>query len=456
MGPALLRAFPVIDYVVSGEGEETFPILVKALLSHNDRLLGGLRGISYRDETRVNVNLSAQPITDLDKYPIMDCDDYYQQLAGLSEECASKIERGPIYYECSRGCWWGQHAHCTFCGLNGSNVSFRSKSPERIIKELVHLSKRHKTLSFQATDNIFNPAYFTTLLPKLKGAGFDFSLFFEVKANMTKQQVRMLAQSGVTVQPGIESLSTHVLKLMRKGTTMLQNIQTLKWMEEYGVVPMWKFIGGFPGETEDDYLLMKRVIPLLYHLPPPTPFARITMDRIEMHRFSPNFDFAEEFGFKNVRPQGHYKYLYDLSDDLLRDIAYSFDYELPGYEKLVPHMKRIQQLIDKWDRKYRSYLVELTYGRGPDFLEIEDTRYGSEKHIVLSGYEMEIVLCCDRISSLQMILEWLRSRNESFNENDVTSSIEALIADGLIMEENGKYLSLATAKNPDLETENQS
>ena len=55
------------------------------------------------------------------------------------------------------------------------------------------------------------------------------------------------------VQAGIESLSTHTLKLMKKGSTALMNIQTLKWCREHGVLCDWNLIYGFPGEVPDDY-----------------------------------------------------------------------------------------------------------------------------------------------------------------------------------------------------------
>ena len=48
-------------------------------------------------------------------------------------------------------------------------------------------------------------------------------------------------------------LSTHVLKLMRKGTSMLQNLRLLKWCRYYGIEVAWNLIWGFPGETEEDY-----------------------------------------------------------------------------------------------------------------------------------------------------------------------------------------------------------
>jgi ribosomal peptide maturation radical SAM protein 1 len=446
MGSAIMRAFPYVDYVVNGEAEEIFPSLLKILLSRNNELITRLRGVSYRNSAGVRTNPPAEPITNLDAYPIMDCDDYYQQLEELERECGLTIERGPIFFECSRGCWWGQHAHCTFCGLNGLNMSFRSKSPQTIIKQLVALSNRHNVLSFNATDNILNPSYFIKLLPKLKETGFDFNLFFEVKANMTKQQVKILAESGVSVvQPGIESLSTHVLQLMRKGTTMLQNIQTLRWFEEYGIRPEWSLIGGFPGEKEEDYLLVERVIPLLYHLAPPT---RPAFTRIEMDRFSPNFDFAQEFGFKSVRPKQYYNYVYDLDADLLRDIAYSFDYELPGFEKFLPHINRINALLEEWHKKYYSEEVELSYGKGPDFLEIVDERDGFTKKMPLKGYDMEIFLSCDHVSSLDVIMDSLKRKGDAPNEPDLIASIENLEAHGLILSEDNKYLSLPIARNP--------
>ena len=446
MGPALMRAFPYIDYVVSGEAEETFPSLLKILFSRKNERISELRGISYRNGTEVRTNPTAEPVKNLDAYPTMDCGDYYQQLEELEKECGLAIERGPIFFECSRGCWWGQHSHCTFCGSNGLSMSFRSKSPDTIIKQLVALSKRHKILSFNATDSILNPQYFVNLLPKLKETGFDFKLFFEVKVNMTKRHVKILAESGVNiVQPGIESLSTHVLKLMRKGTTMLKNIQALKWFEEYSILPEWNLIGGFPGEKEEDYVLIEGLIPLLYHLPPP---ARPTFTRFEMNRFSPNFDFAEDFGFRNIRPKQHYNYIYNLNADLIRDIAYYFDYDLPGFEKFLSHISRINGLLEEWHRKYYSEEVELSYGKGPDFIEVIDEREGFTKKLPLRGYDIEILLCCDETSTLDVIIDSLSKGEEVPKEPDVLASIERLAARGLIISESGKYLSLPIPRNP--------
>ena len=48
-----------------------------------------------------------------------------------------------VPWESSRGCWWGEQQHCTFCGLNGELMQFREKSAERLIGELRALAARH-------------------------------------------------------------------------------------------------------------------------------------------------------------------------------------------------------------------------------------------------------------------------------------------------------------------------
>ena len=84
------------------------------------------------------------------------------------------------------------------------------------------------------------------------------------------------ATPGVAlVQPGIESLSDHVLALMRKGTTGLQNIQLLKWCKEYGVAAALEPALRLPGR--DRGRLRARppsCIAALWHLDPPTGSAR--------------------------------------------------------------------------------------------------------------------------------------------------------------------------------------
>jgi len=155
-------------------------------------------------------------------------------------------------------------------------------------------------------------------------------VFFEVKANLRRHHVAQLARSQVLrIQPGIESLSDHVLGLMRKGTTQLRNVQLLKWCREYGVAVDWNLLYGFPGETDAEYDAMLALLPRIAHLQAPGACGPIRMDR-----FSPYFDAPEAFGLAAVRPLPVYRFLYPgLAPGQLAQVAnyFEFDYR-PGFE----------------------------------------------------------------------------------------------------------------------------
>jgi hypothetical protein len=313
MGVELVRSFPFVDVVVSGPGDIVFPELVVRLLSGEPlSALEDLQGVF----TKTNVArlellpmrsraLNAPPVENLDALPIPDFDDFFEQLRQSGLSVPDREVR--VLLETSRGCWWGEKHHCTFCGLNGNTLAFRSKSAERAFSELLHLAERY-------------PGHPISVV--------DLKLFYEVKANLSKTQIQLLKEAGITVvQPGIESFSTNVLNIMRKGVSKLQNIQTLKWCAEYGVIPLWNIIWGFPGEMPEDYLEMADLIPNLTHLRPPSGHGAIRLDR-----FSPNFDYAEQLGFTNVRPFPSSFYIYaTLPEQAIHNLAYyfTFDYAEP-------------------------------------------------------------------------------------------------------------------------------
>jgi hypothetical protein len=58
--------------------------------------------------------------------------------------------------------------HCTFCGLNGSSMQFRSKSADRAIAEIHHLLTTYGNRPLAAVDNIIDHSYLNTVVPRLK------------------------------------------------------------------------------------------------------------------------------------------------------------------------------------------------------------------------------------------------------------------------------------------------
>src|SRR5262249_21046555 len=144
--------------------------------------------------------------------------------------------------------------HCTFCGLNGSGMAFRSRPPAVVQQELTAAVRRQRTLDVLTVDNIMDQRYFSTLLPALAETGWDLRPHYELKANLQPEQLETLRRAGVWhVQPGIESLSSRVLGLMRKGITGCRNVETLREGAEQGLTVAWNWLYGFPGETAADY-----------------------------------------------------------------------------------------------------------------------------------------------------------------------------------------------------------
>src|SRR2546423_1061908 len=92
------------------------------------------------------------------------------------------------------------------------------------------------------------------VIPAGAGRGDGPPLFFEIKANLTQAQVATLARAQVFgLQPGIESLSTRHLRLMRKGTDLIHNVAALKWSREQRVKLLWNLLCAIPGEEAADY-----------------------------------------------------------------------------------------------------------------------------------------------------------------------------------------------------------
>ena len=367
MGPELVRAVDCIDVAVIGEADEAFPRLLSALASGNG--LDAVPGLARRLDGRVTVTPPAPPTVRLDDLPAPDYAEYFEHAEdlGILPRVGHRDVWLPI--ETARGCWWGAKHHCTFCGLNRTTMSFRPKSPERVLDELISQAKRYRSFRFDVVDNIMDMTYLTKLFPVLIDNETGYEIFYEVKANLSREQLKLMAQAGVThIQPGIESLSSNVLRLMRKGVRAIQNINLLRWALYYGIEVKWNLLWGFPGETEQDYTDQAEVMPHLWHLPPPENSARIWLER-----FSPIFTEQDTFRLRHRSPERSYRYIYPKAVDLER-VAYFFDYEFHGGLPDSAYVN-IRRAADEWFRAWQDGSPPvLKYWSAPGFVQIYDER----------------------------------------------------------------------------------
>ncbi|MEK7834359.1 MAG: RiPP maturation radical SAM C-methyltransferase, partial [Acidobacteriota bacterium] len=149
MGNEVIQQFDFVDAVVSGEADLVFPELVRRVL--NNQLYSDLPSVFTRKVAALdnsitgdtnptspipphsshnshafvtqNKSLKSVAVENMDALPFPDYDDYFHQLQ--SSPVRESVQPN-LLLETARGCWWGAKHHCTFCGLNGQTMAFRS------------------------------------------------------------------------------------------------------------------------------------------------------------------------------------------------------------------------------------------------------------------------------------------------------------------------------------------
>lgn len=450
MGEVLLGSFPWIDIVVRGEGELVLPEILSDI--HHGEPIRPQPGLCFRQQDELAIVSSAGALmVEMDSVPIPNYDEYFSRL--MASSILGKVApHVRIVFESARGCWWGEKQHCTFCGLNGATMKFRSKTPEHIAEEILQLGKRYYQTKFEAVDNIIDTAYLSSLLPILRRyrrSGFDLTVFYETKSSLRKQNVRMMSEAGIrSIQPGIESLSTHILRLMRKGVTGWQNVALLKWARQYGIKVYWNILYGFPNEPLEEYERMADVFRSLTHLEPPN------LAKVVVERFSPYHQTPAAFGIVGVEPAAWYEYVYDLPRDRLNDLAYDFDHRFADDYDPLTVKDILAPVVEEWQEGYKAGKNSLTYRRGPGFMIVSDRRSNlGARQFTFDDLASRVYLACDAGSTPEMIVKRLNEGklNSSLSVDKVKQILDAQAKARLHYTENGRYVSLALPEGDDPE-----
>jgi radical SAM superfamily enzyme YgiQ (UPF0313 family) len=486
MGIELLRQFPLVDYVFLGEADRTFPAVVEQIVAGGPvHVPPGVVGREARQRPPAGREPPSPPaplpqagegsavtlplpqagegssapaphatpgrhgrsrdaqaaeggedsqacmVADLDELPYPDFDDYFARWR--ASPLRDQIEP-LLFYETSRGCWWGQKRHCLFCGLNGATLAYRSKSPRRAVDELVHLAGRYGVRRACSADNILDHRYFDTFLPLLNSASIGLSFAYEMKTNLTRRQVQRLLDAGLgAAQLGIETFSTPILRQIGKGASALQNLQTLKWFSEAAIEVKWNLLYGFPGEDPAEYARLAELLPLLVHLHPPLAVGRVRLDR-----FSPYFEDPNRHGMKNPRPNRAFGYVYPFPEDSLARLAYYFEFEYADGRNVLDYAAPVLAAAETW-QQLKGTVTLRQFDRGDGVLIDSDTRpCATAFQHRLTGLERAVVLECDAGQTLGKLAE-----RTGTSPTQLRRALDRLLADRLMVCLDGRYLSLA-------------
>ena len=445
MGEAILRAYPDVDYIVEGEADDIVTSLVRKIRAGEppDPVVGG---VIWRDRSgEVRRTGESRPFNDLDSLPVPDFDPFFAHVDAMGLDHIAPF----LPFESSRGCWWGEKHHCTFCCIGDDVLVFRTKSSERVLEEILTLSARHQLVDLFAVDSIINRNFHRTLLPTLAELrelhDLDISFFFECKSNISRDNALMFKQGGVSaVQPGIESFSDHILKLMDKGATAARQVHCLRVLAENRIGASWNLIFQIPFETEDDYREMLEAMPSLHHLPPLHAEGLIPM---QINRFAPYHNTPDAYGIENVQPKEYYATVFPDDRVDLEKLAFYFDCDRPSWrtETLDDLYEELREALKTWQRRFR--VNSLIQRRGPGFVRIIDRRAGPNGDAPaepvcadLVGLDHDIFVACDTPRTVD---EMVRRFGPLHGEAQVRARLDRMVAARIMFRSrSGQILSL--------------
>lgn len=276
------------DYVVIGEGEETFIEVIERILEEKD--LKEIRGIAFLDDKNNFKHTGKRPIVDLNKYPPFSI---------------KNNKFGPI--EITRGCPY----LCYFCQtpyIFGTQL--RHRSIEKICEYIEIMKSKGLTDIRFITPNAFSYGSFdgknlnmqelTKLLESIKkiikpkGRIFFGSFPSEVRPeHVNKETIELIKDyaDNDNLVIGAQSGSPKILELSHRGHTVEDVYNAVEVITKAGLKAYVDFIFGLPYETEEDIKLTIKMMKDLIKMGakihahtfmplPQTPFSKMPAGRI--------------------------------------------------------------------------------------------------------------------------------------------------------------------------------
>jgi radical SAM superfamily enzyme YgiQ (UPF0313 family) len=250
-----------IDIAVIGEGEYTFPELVKSL--ENKKPIGNINGICYKLDGKLKRTKPREPILNIDELPHPARDllpmEYY--LSNIPQYPLIM----PVTHICAiRGCPF----NCSFCQptvrkLFGNKVRYRS--PENVVDEMEYVAAKYKLGSINIDGDTLtaNKKWIISLCDNIKERKLDIPWYIGTRVNtVTKEILQKMKDSGCYfIQFGVESGSQRILdEIMQKGITLKQTKDCFKWCHKVGILTNANIMIGSPTETRHDIFLTYKLL----------------------------------------------------------------------------------------------------------------------------------------------------------------------------------------------------
>jgi radical SAM superfamily enzyme YgiQ (UPF0313 family) len=268
---------PFVDHAILGEGEIRFPLLLEQIARGSPENVEKLEGIGYRNKGQIRINALRNFIQDLDSLPhpareLLDLDRY-----GLRKKRSTMIIT-------SRGC---PH-RCAYCSSHlVMGTSFRTRTPEAILTEMMACQKQNGIEVFDIEDDnfTFDQERAKRLMGLIIGAFGEGKIELSAMngisfASLDGELLKLMKRAGFhTINLSYVSTDPSTKERMGRPEPTTEFGRILEQADQIGLHVIAYAILGMPGQTIGEmvdtliYLMEKKVLigPSIYYPTPGTP-----------------------------------------------------------------------------------------------------------------------------------------------------------------------------------------
>ena len=262
--PDIVLKEDCVDIVCIGEGEFTWAELLQVL--ENNKPLDTINGIAFKDDG-LYIKTADRKFSDPNEWPIINW-----SFVDVSKYLCS-------YNDCQRMMWVysakGCPGSCTFCyNKHFHKCAYRKRPIEHVFSEINDLVTNYNADGVYFADEVWclSRAEMKEKCDKIKATGLDFVWGCQLKVGILDlEDYEYMYQSGCRwIFFGIESGSPERLKKIKKGISLDDVEQTMKYCSQANIAAWTAFILGFPDETPEEIkqtaALAKKISPYSVHL----------------------------------------------------------------------------------------------------------------------------------------------------------------------------------------------
>ena len=244
----LLTHFPEIDYVVRGEGENTFLELIRFLEATQKGTPEHIDGLAFLKDGRPFATAEREPVADLDSLPMPAEHFTFQHIA------------------LTRGCPSG----CTFCGSPAIwKRRTRFHSPAYLVSQIERLHAKGVRFFFVSDDTFTLKRHLVIdICRRIIGLGLDVTWAAISRVDcVDEEMLAWMRRAGCTqISYGVESGSREIRALYRKNLSEDAICRAFESTVRCGILARAYFIYGAPGESDAtidaSLTLLRRIRPL--------------------------------------------------------------------------------------------------------------------------------------------------------------------------------------------------